>query len=329
MREISRLRSLELCAGAGGSALGLEQAGFDPVVLVEDREIACQTLSLNRPNWDVRDQDLLKFEPGVDLRVDVDLLSAGLPRVKSSATASRGRSNSIEFELLKKTVQLVVELQPRAVLIENVAILAEGTKYLAIRESINEDLKFAGYEYAWLVVNAMNFGVPQDRASGILIAFRDGGVARFHSELRPVGPSPHLTVGTALRQSMGSGGWVHADAWAAYANEVAPTIVGGSYDRGGPDLGLTGSKAIWAQRFAVNGSSVGNEYPGPGFAWDPSGPASSMVKLTLDQVAILQGFPSNWMFAGKKTNQYRQLGNATPPPLARALGVAVRATLNG
>nr|WP_181698465.1 DNA cytosine methyltransferase [Nocardia sp. GTS18] len=322
------MRSIELCAGAGGSALGLEQAGFDPLILVENRDIACETLRMNRPKWDVREMDLLRFDPDAALRGDIDLLSAGLPRVKSAATASRERSNSIEFELLEKTVQLVVDLRPRAVLIENVAVLAHGDDYLPIRNSIDQSLKEAGYEPGWLAVNAKNFGVAQDRASGILVAFRDGGIPEFKTELRPVEQSPHLTVGSALRQSMGSRGWPHANAWAAYADQVAPTIVGGSYDRGGADLGPTGSKKKWAQQFAVNGSSVGDEYPGPDFAWDPYCHAKDMVKLTLDQIAILQGFPSNWMFAGRKTKQYRQLGNATPPPVARALGVAIRATLD-
>ena len=110
---------------------------------------------------------------------------------------------------------------------------------------------------------------------------------------------------------MGANGWEGADEWATRANRVAPTLVGGSKKHGGPDLGPTRAKREWA-KLGVDGLGIANDAPEPGF--------EGMPKLTVRMTARLQGFPDDWEFAGKKTAQYRQIGNAFPPPVARAVG---------
>lgn len=77
----------------------------------------------------------------------------------------------------------------------------------------------------------------------------------------------------------------------------------------------------------VNGGTVADEVPGPEFPWDASLGLTGMVALTIEQVARLQGFPEDWSFAGRKTARYRQVGHASPPPVGRALGLAIRAVL--
>lgn len=322
-----RFSSLELCAGAGGMALGLEQAGFDPVALVDNRAIACRTLRANRPGWQVIERDLLKLDPQTDLPLekDLDLLSAGLPRVRSAATASRTRGDNLELELLETTGRWVWQLRPRAVLLENVPDLVSREGYAESREYVQKYLEDAGYRFSWRVVNARNFGVPQHRELGILIAFRDVAVREFDAALDAVKPSRHLTVGAVLRTSMASRGWSQADEWATYANELAPTVVGGSWDRGGADLGPAGSQRVWA-RLGVEGKSLWDEPPSADFFWNPDIPGGG-VRLTVEQVAELQAFPSYWQVCGGKTVRYRQIANATPPPVAHALGRAVRAAL--
>lgn len=319
-----RLSCLAVCAGAGGLALGLEQAGFDPVLLLDNRPVACETLRLNRPDWKVLETDLLDFVPEEHQEVyDVDLLAAGLPRVKASAAVSREDSDE-ELRLLDATVMLLHGVQPRALLVENVSELAVKPEYQPIRSAVEAELDHLGYEYDWFVVNAKWHGVPQDRKQGVLVALK-GGAMRDFVPPSP-GGEPPLTVGEALGESMAARGWPHAAAWADQAREPAPTLVGGSWNRGGPDLGPTGSKRSWA-RMRVNGGTVADEVPGPEDRWDPSPDGTDMVKLTVEQAARLQGFPEDWSFAGGKTVRYRQVGHASPPPVARALGLAIRAAL--
>jgi DNA (cytosine-5)-methyltransferase 1 len=121
---------------------------------------------------------------------------------------------------------------------------------------------------------------------------------------------------------MASGGWPGADAWAARACGIAPTIVGGSKKHGGPDLGPTRARQAWAA-LGVDGLGVADHPPGPDF------PPGQSPKLTVAMVSRLQGFPNGWCFSGRKTAAYRQVGNAFPPPVARALGTAVRQALEG
>ncbi|MFD6395437.1 DNA cytosine methyltransferase [Nocardia sp. NPDC060249] len=324
-----RLTSIELCAGAGGLALGLEQAGFDSVLLLDNRDVACATLRANRPDWNVLHKDLLRFEPRLDLagHREIDVLAAGLPRVKSAATASRPRGSSWELELFETTARLTVELRPRALLIENVPDLLKRDEYASSRARVTKHLEDAGYEYCWLLVDACDFGVPQHREYAVLVALRDGGIDTFTANLHPVPPAPGLTVGAVLRGSMGARGWPQAAEWAAKADGISPTIVGGSWDRGGGDLGPQGSVRAWA-KFGVNGRALADDVPSADFDWDPTKGVGHMLKLTVDQVAALQGFPPSWTFEGRKTARYRQVGNATPPPFAHALGVALRTTLS-
>ena len=114
---------------------------------------------------------------------------------------------------------------------------------------------------------------------------------------------------------MAENGWRGAKAWAAHADAVAPTIVGGSKKHGGADLGPTRSRAAWA-KLGVEGKSLADAAPPVDFI--------GMPRLTVAMVARLQGFPGDWHFAGKKTHTYRQVGNAFPPPVAHAVARQIK-----
>ncbi|MFE2354644.1 DNA cytosine methyltransferase [Streptomyces parvulus] len=318
------LTSVDVCSGAGGLALGLESAGISPVLLLDKKRQSCDTLLANRPNWNVVCDDLIDFLPEkFPESLDVDLLSAGLPRVKASAAVRRTDSDE-ELRLLAATIYLVHSIQPRALLLENVPALAESPAYAEIRDFIRAELAHLGYKFRWFVLNAADFGVPQERKLGILVALKEKW---FHS-FAPPGPTvaEHVPVGRALRRSMASRGWPEADVWAAQALSVAPTLVGGSDNRGGADLGPSGTKRAWA-RMGVNAGALADEVPGPEYQWQPSGPAGRMLKITVDQAGLLQSFPPDWRITGRKTARYRQIGHATPPPVGKALGLAIRTAL--
>ncbi|WP_327577728.1 DNA cytosine methyltransferase [Streptomyces sp. NBC_00145] len=316
---------VDVCAGAGGLALGLEQAGFEPRLLLDDDKHAITTLRTNRPQWNVLHTDLLDFDPSEHPEsYDVDLLAAGLPRVKSSATARRADSHA-EERLLEATIYLVHAIRPRAVLIENVPGLARSGEYQRFRDFAQAELAHLEYEFSWFVMNAVDFGVPQNRKQGVLVAIEQRSAGAFQP------PTPAVqeptTVGAALGPSMASRGWLDAARWAAQAGQPAPTLVGGSKNRGGADLGPTGAKRKWAT-MGVDGHTLGDEIPGPEFVWDPEMGRGSMVKITPEQAALLQGFPESWEISGRKTPRYRQVGHATPPPVGQALGRAVAEALN-
>ncbi|MCX4772364.1 DNA cytosine methyltransferase [Streptomyces sp. NBC_01260] len=309
------MRFVDVCAGAGGLALGLEQSGFSPVLLLDDKPVACETLRMNRPEWNVLEMDLLDFVPDeYPETYDVDLLSAGLPRVRSSATAARSETEK-EQRLLEAAVLLAHSVQPRGLLIENVPGLVDSPEFEPLRDFVRKELEHLGYRLRWFVLNAADFGVPQDRKQGVLVALKE----RYFDSFRPPGATvtEYVSVGKALRRSMAARGWRDADAWAAQAISVAPTLVGGSDNRGGADLGPTGTKKAWA-RMGVNGGALADEVPGPELDGSPD-----MIKLTDEQAALLQGFPSEWRFAGRKTARYRQIGHASPPPVGRVLGDAI------
>ncbi|MFJ1645849.1 DNA cytosine methyltransferase [Streptomyces sp. NPDC088258] len=322
---MGKLRFVDVCAGAGGLALGLEQAGFDPVLLLDKNPVACDTLRRNRPSWRVLETDLLGFSPSRYQEIyDVDLLSAGPPRVRSGAALARTETET-ELRLLEAAVYLAHAVQPRALVIENVPGLLSAPEFAPIRDLISNELKHLGYRFRWFLLNAADFGVPQNRRQGLLVALKE----RHFDAFRPPEPTvrDHLSVGRALHRSMATGGWREADRWAAQARSPAPTLVGGSERRGGADLGPTGTRNAWA-RMGVDGSSVADNVPGADFIWAPEAGRHGMVRITTDQAALLQGFPSHWEFAGKKTARYRQIGHASPPPVAKALGLMIRAALS-
>lgn len=313
-----RFRSVEICAGAGAQALGLERAGFDPVLLVDSKADACFTIDLNRPAWDVVCMDVAQFHP--DMRQEtlgIDLLSGGLPRVKSTATVGRTEDTE-EREVLRASIGLACAMRPKAVLLENVPELVESPHFESDRLWIESALREADYRSSWRVLNAAGFGVPQNRSSGFLVALQEPYFSRFSWPEPNRVPSP--TVGQVLGPSMASRGWRGAESWIKGADRIAPALVGGSDRRGGADLGPTGSKKAWAA-LGVNGNSLGDEPPGADF------PSDEHPKLTVDQAAMIQAIPENWRFFGGKTSRYRQIGHAMPPPLATALGRAIAVAL--
>ncbi|MEV7886480.1 DUF6339 family protein [Streptomyces sp. NPDC002817] len=316
--EARRFRSVEICAGCGAQALGLEQAGFDPVVLIDSKADACFTIERNRPEWDTICIDLAHFPLGErpDI-IGVDLLSGGLPRVKSMATVGRDEDTE-ERRVLRAAIELACEVKPKAVLLENVPDLAESPEFEVDRGWMGARLGEAGYRTTWKVLNAAGFGVPQNRRSSFMVAMPEPYFSRFSWPEPDGGPTP--TVGQVLGASMSSRGWPVSEEWIKGADRIAPALVGGSDRRGGADLGPTGSKKAWAA-LGVNGNSLGDEPPGADF------PPGEMPKLTVEQAALIQSIPEEWIFTGGKTSRYRQIGHAMPPPLATAVGHAIAAAL--
>jgi DNA (cytosine-5)-methyltransferase 1 len=310
-----KLTVLEICAGAGGQACGLERAGFHHQAAVEIEDVFAQTLRLNRPGWDVRTQDVLKLD-GRDYR-GVDLLAGGVPCPPFSIAGKQLGADD-ERDLFPEALRLVEEAKPAAVMLENVRGLASA-RFADYRLNVLTTLDRLGYEPEWQVLNASEFGVPQLRPRFILVAVKRKYFKRWRWPT-PEGTPP--TVGETLEDLMAAGGWKGAPRWARMANGIAPTIVGGSKKHGGPDLGPTRARLDWSL-LGVNGLGVADEPPGPDVS------ADFQPKLTVRMVARIQGFPDEWEFVGGKTARYRQVGNAFPPPVATAIGRSIYTALTG
>lgn len=304
--------SVEICSGAGGQALGLEQAGFRHRALIEVDAHACNTLRANRPHWNVVEEDLRAWNPvGYE---GVDLLAGGVPCPPFSK-AGKQLGSSDERDLFPRAIELVDTLRPRAVMLENVRGLLDST-FQDYRSEIEQHIHRLGYNAEWKLLNACDFGVPQLRPRVIFVAIReDGGPFVWPTPDEGVAAP---TVGEALSDLMAANGWRGAKEWAAQANRVAPTLVGGSKKHGGPDLGPTRSKKAWAA-LGVNGKSLADAPPERDFTGAP--------RLTVRMAARIQGFPDDWKFTGRKTHAYRQVGNAFPPPVARVVGEQIKTAI--
>lgn len=308
------LNCLEICAGGGGQALGLHRAGFRHVALVEYEQSYCGILRENRPDWNVICQDVRKFS-GLSFRNKIDLFAGGVPCPPFSA-ASKQLGRDDERDLFPQALRLVEEIRPKAVMLENVrGFLAP--KFESYRLEILERLLLLGYNTHMALLNACHYGVPQLRPRVVIVGLRKDLNRRF--EYPPISREPPPTVGSCLKEEMGARGWKMLDEWIKSANGLAPTIVGGSKKHGGPDLGPVRARNEWA-KMGVDGMGIADEPPEADF--------KGMPKLTNKMVARLQGFPPDWIFGKRKTIAYRMLGNAFPPPVAEAVGMQIRNSLN-
>ncbi|MFF4771985.1 DNA cytosine methyltransferase [Microtetraspora fusca] len=320
------LRVIEICAGAGGQALGLEKAGFEHELAVELDANAVNTLRHNRSQWKVAQGDVADpqvwdprdYAPRDGWRLD--LLAGGVP-CPPFTIAGKQLGATDERDLFAWAVEQVNIVRPRALLLENVRGLSMP-RFAGYRQHVLDRLREFGYAAEWRLLQASEYGVPQLRPRFVLVAMEEADFARFHWP-KPTGPAP--TVGQTLLPLMSANGWKGAEAWAEKADKIAPTIVGGSKKHGGADLGPTRAKRAWAE-MGVDALGIANHAPEPDDEFE-IGP-----KLTCDMVARLQGWDDQefkWVFTGKKTSNYRQIGNAFPPPVAKALGLAIADALNG
>jgi len=313
MKNNYQMTSLEICAGAGGQALGLEMAGFKHQSLIEIDKHACATLRLNRPEWNVVEGDLRQFNASGFK--GIDLLAGGVPCPPFSK-AGKQLGASDERNLFPEAIRLVDECRPRAVMLENVRGMLDAV-FEDYRNHIHNQLKKLGYKTCWHLFNASDFGVSQLRPRVVFIAIRNDLADHFSFPVPHDTPPP--TVGELLFDLISEKGWRNAEKWRERANEIAPTIVGGSLKHGGPDLGPTRAKQAWAS-LCVDGHGIADAPPERDFIGKP--------RLTVRMVARLQGFPDEWQFHGRKTPAYRQVGNAFPPPVARAVGIEIYKALS-
>ncbi|MFI6502416.1 DNA cytosine methyltransferase [Nonomuraea typhae] len=324
-----RLRVIEICAGAGGQSLGLEKAGFDHELAIELDINAVNTLLHNRPDWHVEPGDVAdpavwepeNYAPGKRGGQPIDLFAGGVPCPPFSIAGRQLGAND-ERDLFAWAVEQVAVLKPRALMLENVRGLSMP-RFAGYRQHVLDRLSKFGYVAEWKLLQASDYGVPQLRPRFVLIAMAAEDFAHFHW---PDPTENHVTVGELLYPLMSANGWARAEEWRDRANGIAPTIVGGSKKHGGADLGPTRAKKAWAEMW-VDAHGLADHAP---YSDDDLVPGRG-PKLTVEMVKYVQGWDDDqfaWKFTGRKTSNYRQIGNAFPPPVAAALGRSIAAALN-
>lgn len=307
-------KSIEICAGAGGQALGLELAGFFHVALVECEKDYCECLKRNRSQWNVFCMDVHHFD-GKPYRGQIDLLSGGVPCPPFSVAGKQLGADD-ERDLFPQMLRLVEEINPRTVMIENVRGLLDP-KFDIYRHQILQRLNNLGYRSYIQLLNASDYGVPQLRPRVVIVGIQKELPGIFHFPMRI--PEKTKSVGETLYELISANGWEKAEEWKLKANRIAPTLVGGSKKHGGPDLGPTRAKKAWKE-MGVDGKGVANEAPEANFR--------GMPRLTPKMLARIQGFPDDWDFGKRKTTACRMIGNAFPPPVAFNVGLQIKKVLD-
>lgn len=330
--------TMELFAGAGGLAYGMETAGFRHLMLNEIDHDACETLRLNRPEWNVLEQDIrtVDFTPYKDR---IDLLTGGFPCQAFSYAGKQGGFNDTRGTLFFELARAVSEIQPKVLLMENVkGLLAhdKGKTFNIIMETISE----LGYKMlSYKVLKALQYKVPQKRERLIMLAVRND-IAECAEFLWPAPYHKILTLRDAFYAGElyaddvpDSPGQVYPEKkkkvmdlvpmgedWRSLPVDVQKDYMGGSFLLGGGKTGM-------ARRLSMDEPSLTLTCAPAQKQTERCHPLETRP-LTVREYARIQTFPDDWRFSGSLSSQYKQIGNAVPVNMAAAVGRSIMRMLN-
>lgn len=330
--------SVELFAGAGGLALGMEMAGFQHVLLNEFDHEACETLRVNRPVWNVVEEDIHTVD-FTGLKGKVDFLSGGFPCQAFSYAGKRRGFEETRGTLFFELARAVKEIQPKVFLCENVKGLREHDNGRTL-ETITNVIEELGYSLIPpRVLKAVMFKVPQKRERLFLVAVRKDLADKVSFDW----PAPYRRVMT-LRDAFFAGDLYPVDVpesegqqypekkknvmdlvpmggdWRDLPEEVAKEYMKGSYNLGGGKTGM-------ARRLSLDEPSLTLTCAPAQKQTERCHPTQTRP-LTVREYARIQTFPDDWNFSGNMSSKYKQIGNAVPVNLAYAMGRAVIRLMN-
>ncbi|MEG1701178.1 MAG: DNA (cytosine-5-)-methyltransferase [Alistipes sp.] len=330
--------SIELFAGAGGLAIGLERAGFSHVMLNEIDHNACETLRANRPQWNVVEQDVrqIDFTP---YRDKVDFISGGFPCQSFSFAGKQGGFSDTRGTLFFELARAIKEIRPKVFMGENVKGLAahdQGKTLQTIKNAIQE----LGYTLVDpRVLKAIKYQVPQKRERLLLIGIRNDLISYATFKW----PAPYHRIMT-LEDAFFKGQLFDEDVprsegqkyppqkqrvleqvpmggdWRNLPVEVQKEYMGGSFALGGGKTGM-------ARRLSLKEPSLTLTCAPAQKQTERCHPLETRP-LTVREYARIQTFPDNWTFTGSMSSKYKQIGNAVPVNLAYAVGRSLIRLLN-
>ncbi|MDK8757913.1 MAG: DNA (cytosine-5-)-methyltransferase [Lactobacillus iners] len=316
---------IELFAGAGGLALGLEKAGFEGLCFVEFNHEACETLRKNRPNWNVIENDVANVDFS-NYEGKIDLVSGGAPCQSFSYAGKRLGFGDTRGTLFAQFARCVREVKPKMFMFENVKGMLSHDKGRTFK-TITHEFERLGYEVIYKVLNAAYYGVGQKRQRLIVIGIRndlkdkikfeypqqDKKMTVLKDVLKNVPDSPYQPYSENKRKVMElvpAGG-----CWVDLPEDVAKAYMGKSYYSGGGRRGMA-RRIAWDEpclTLTTSPSQKQTERCHP----DETRP------FTVREYARIQKFPDEWKFCGNLTEQYKQIGNAVPVELARRVGLKI------
>ncbi|PMC41284.1 DNA cytosine methyltransferase [Lactobacillus iners] len=322
---------IELFAGAGGLALGLEKAGFEGLCFVEFNHEACETLRKNRPNWNVIENDVANVDFS-NYEGKIDLVSGGAPCQSFSYAGKRLGFGDTRGTLFAQFARCVREVKPKMFMFENVKGMLSHDKGRTFK-TITHEFERLGYEVIYKVLNAAYYGVGQKRQRLIVIGIRndlkdkikfeypqqDKKMTVLKDVLKNVPDSPYQPYSENKRKVMElvpAGG-----CWVDLPEDVAKAYMGKSYYSGGGRRGMA-RRIAWDEpclTLTTSPSQKQTERCHP----DETRP------FTVREYARIQKFPDEWKFCGNLTEQYKQIGNAVPVELARRVGLKIVKALEG
>jgi len=308
---------VEICAGAGGMSIGLERAGFEHIALIEYDKHAAATLRRNRPDWTVIKEDLRKMDFRLYRQFDIDLVSGG-PPCQPYSSDGYGLGRDDPRDLLPECVRIVDEIRPKMFLFENVDGLLQARHSDHVADVLRGFMR-AGYEVDIHRIQAEDYGLAQERSRVLIIGFRRDLAYAFR--MPPTFPQRRTNLGDVLVDLMAANGWEGAYQWARErreSNAIASTIV---TRRGKP-------RAKEAARWGSKGVDIAG-LPETAPTREQAARPGFMPALTARMRARLQDFPDEWEFVGGKQATADQIGNAVPPRMAAAIGLAIHGALKG
>lgn len=331
-------KCIELFAGAGGLALGLEKAGFEEIGLIEIDKKACDTLRLNRPNWNVIEEDIVEFSKKDLLKEfnikkgELDLLSGGYPCQSFSYAGKRLGIDDVRGTMFYYYAEFLRQLQPKMFLAENVKGLTthDGGKTLQTMLDVFKEL---GYEVEWKVLDAWNYGVAEKRQRVVIIGIRND----LKHEIKFEYPKPHNykpVLKDVLKNVPKSEGAKYPEKkkkvfdlvppggyWKDLPDDVARDYMKSCYFMGGGRTGIARRLSWEEPSLTLTCSPMMKQT-------DRCHPDESRP-FTTREYARIQSFPDNWEFAGKMNDVYKQIGNAVPVELAKNIGESIIKALGG
>ncbi|MEA1926340.1 MAG: DNA (cytosine-5-)-methyltransferase [Patescibacteria group bacterium] len=326
-KKKSPYTAIELFAGAGGTAIGMENAGIEHVLLNEYDKYACETLRINRPDWNVVEDDIrnLKFEEG-----QTDIVQGGFPCQTFSYAGKKMGFEDIRGTLFFEFARCVKEVKPKIAIGENVKGLLnhDGGRTLKTMIPVLEEL---GYRVKYKVLRSQYLDVSQKRERLIIIGVRNDLDI-------PISFPKEKDYIIPLREALHKCPKSEGQKYPEKKHKILELIPPGGYWR---DLPEKLQKEYMGASFFMGGGKTGMARR---LSWDePSltltcSPAQKQTErchpeetrpLTVREYARIQSFPDNWKFAGSISQQYKQIGNAVPVNLGYHIGDTIIKMLEG